>query len=133
MAAVVFDVSMFKVRYPEFSMVSSETLQVCFDEATGYLDNTDASRISSLARRQMLLNMLTAHIASLGGALSADGQPRPVGRVSTATKGSVTVGLEYVAPGTSAWFNQTPYGASFWQATINLRGFRYIPGGYYGG
>lgn len=126
MTAVVFDPAAFKARYPEFAAVGGPLLSACFDEAGLYLSNADNSPVQNLTRRAVLLNMLTAHIAALGGALSSDGQPRPVGRVSSATEGSVSASMEYLAPGSSAWFAQTQYGAAFWQATTSLRGFRYI-------
>ena len=127
MPAVVFDPAAFKARYPEFAAVADPTLAACFDEAGLYLSNSDNSPVQNVTRRAVLLNMLTAHIAAFGGALSSDGQPRPVGRVSSATEGSVSASMEYLAPGSSAWFAQTQYGAAFWQATSGLRGFRYIP------
>lgn len=127
MAVVAFDATAFKVRYPEFASVGEPLLTACFDEAGFYLSNSDTSPVQSLTRRATLLNMLTAHIAYLGGALTADGQPRPVGRVSQASEGSVSAGFEYLAPGSAAWFTQTQYGAAFWQATSSLRGMRYVP------
>lgn len=129
MAQVTFDAAAFKVRYPEFSAVSDAYLEECFLDATMYLSNADCSPVSDLVRRARLFNMLVAHIAYLGGALSADHMPRPVGRMSSATEGSVSVSTEYTTatPGSGAWFNQTPYGAAFWQATTSLRGFRYVP------
>ena len=127
MAAVVFSQSAFVARYPEFSAVSSAMLGACFNEATLYLSNSDSSPVQDVTRRALLLNMLTAHVAYLGGALSADGQALPAGRVSSATEGAVTAQLEYLVPGTQAYFVQTQYGAAFWQATQSLRGFRYIP------
>lgn len=127
MTAVVFDSAAFKARYPEFAAVSDDLLSACFEEASLYLSNADNSPVQNVTRRAVLLNMLTAHIAALGGALSSDGQPRPVGRISSAAEGSVSASMEYMAPGSSAWFAQTQYGAAFWQATSSLRGFRYIP------
>lgn len=126
MTVVVFDPADFKARYPEFAAVGDPLLQAYFGEAGLYLSNTDNSPVQNVALRAVFLNMLTAHIAALGGALSSDGQPRPVGRVSSATEGSVSASMEYLAPGSSAWFAQTQYGAAFWQATTSLRGFRYI-------
>lgn len=126
MAIVAFDVTAFKTRYPEFTSVSTAALSACFDEAGLYLSNTDNSPVQNVTRRAVLLNMLTAHIAYIGGKLNADGMPRPVGRTSTAGEGSVSVGLEYLTPGTHAWFTQSQYGAAFWQATSSLRGFRYV-------
>lgn len=127
MTIVVFDPVAFKARYPEFTAVSNTLLESCFTEAGLYLSNTDASPVQNVARRAVLLNMLTAHIAYLGGALSVDGQPRPVGRVSQAAEGSVSVAFEYGVPGSKEWFVQTQYGAAFWQATLSLRSFRYFP------
>ena len=127
MTAVVFDPAAFKARYPDFAAVADPTLAACFDEACLYLSNADNSPVQNLTRRATLFNMLTAHVAYLGGLLSADGMPRPVGRVSQASEGSVSAGFEYLTPGTHAWFTQSQYGAAFWQATSSLRGMRYIP------
>jgi hypothetical protein len=115
----------FKARYPEFAAVANPALQSCFDEAGFYLSNANNSPVQNVTRRAVLLNMLTAHIAFIGGKLSADGMPRPVGRTSNASEGSVSAGFEYLTPGTHAWFTQSQYGAAFWQATTALRGFHY--------
>lgn len=58
------------------------------------------------------------------------GSPRPVGRTSSASEGSVSASFDYISPtpGSGPWFNQTPYGAAFWQATASLRGMHYRPG-----
>ena len=129
MPAVVFDPAAFKARYPEFAAVANPTLAACFDEAGLYLSNTDNSPVQNLTRRATLLNMLTAHVAYIGGLLSADGMPRPVGRVSQASEGSVSAAFEGVppTPGSGAWFQQSQYGSAFWQATSSLRGMRYVP------
>lgn len=126
MAVVVFDAANFKIRYPEFAGVADLVLSARFDEATLYLNNTDVSPVQDITRRTVLLYLLTAHIAFISGALNVDGKPGPVGRVSSATEGSVSVSLEFQTPGSAAWFMQSQYGASFWQATSSLRGFRYI-------
>ena len=127
MGVVVFNPTQFKARYPEFTSVADVTLAACFDEAGLYLSNKDCSAVQDLTRRALLLNMLTAHIAWIGGKLNPGGQPLPVGRTSSATEGSVSVSLEYGVPGSQAWFLQSQYGAAFWQATTSLRGFRYRP------
>jgi hypothetical protein len=129
MAVVTFSAAAFKARYAEFSEVSDPALEGFFADAGLYLSNSDASPVQDVTRRTSLLWMLTAHLAYLGGALSADGMPRPVGRVSQASEGSVSASFDDVAatPGSGAWFRQTQYGAAFWQATSSLRGFRYVP------
>ncbi len=126
MAAVVFDPTAFKARYPEFAAVADATLTACFNEAGLYLSNADNSPVQNITRRATLFNMLTAHVAYLGGLLSADGMPRPVGRLSQAGEGSVSAAFEGPPPGSAQWFQQSQYGASFWQATSSLRGFRYL-------
>lgn len=126
MPAVVFDPAAFKARYPEFAAVANPTLAACFDEAGLYLSNSDNSPVQNLTRRATLLNMLTAHVAYIGGLLSADGMPRPVGRLSQAGEGSVSAAFEGPPPGSAQWFQQSQYGATFWQATSSLRGFRYL-------
>lgn len=128
MAVVIFDPEAFKLRYPAFAGVSDEVLQGCFDDATLYLSNKDCSIVQDIDKRRQLLWMLTAHLAYLGGALNpAGGGALPVGRMSSATEGSVSISSEYNAPWSAAWFAQSSWGAAFWQATLSLRSFRYRP------
>lgn len=124
---VTFDPTAFKLRYPEFAAVADGTLSYYFTEATLYLSNATNSPVSNLTRRSLLLNMLTAHCASLGGVLNAGSVPGPVGRVSQAAEGTVNATLEYLEPGSNSWFTQTPYGAAYWQAILSYRSFRYRP------
>jgi hypothetical protein len=99
-----------------------------FAEAGLYLNNTDCSVVQDVNIRGALLNMVTAHIAFLGGILTADGQPRPVGRVSAANEGAVGATFDFTpaTPGSGAWFAQSQYGAAFWQATTCYRGMKYF-------
>jgi len=126
MAVVAFDSFGFTVRYPEFQEVSSLQLAAYFIDAGLYCDNSDQSRIVNLMQRQSLLWMMTAHIAFLSGAIDCN-NVKPVGRVSSAEEGSVKAELEYMTltAGSGPWFQQTQYGAAFWQATASFRGFRY--------
>ena len=122
MAVAAFDLAAFRARYPEFSAVADATLGAYFLEAGLYLDNTDGSPVINLGTRLMLLNMLVAHIAALGAAAL-------VGRISSASEGSVSVSADMgPVTGSSAWFLQTKYGSSFWQASARYRTFRYYPG-----
>lgn len=130
MAIAVFNSAAFLARYPEFTAFNTAmpaSLSAMFSEAGLYLSNTDRSPVQCIDKRTILLNMLTAHIAFLGGALTADGQARPVGRMSQASEGSVSASFDYTqaTPGSGPWFNQSPYGAAFWQATVYLRSARY--------
>jgi len=129
MAIVTFDPTAFVARYPEFSTVNAGVLGAYFSEATMYLDNTDASRVSDVGQRAVLLNMLTAHVAALNGSgVSGNGAQGMVGRINSASEGSVSVSAEYAAPanGTQAYFQQTQYGAAFWAATGRYRMMQYV-------
>lgn len=127
---VAFDSVAFLVRYPEFAAMSSGVLNMYFNEATIYLDNTINSVVPDVTIRAVYLNMLTAHIAQINN----NGKPPGVvGRVASAGEGSVNATLVYAAPtGSRAWFDQTPYGASYWQVTRSYRTMRYraAPGCY---
>lgn len=127
MTVVVFNPAQFKIEYPEFAAVADARLEFAFSQTPLYLNNDDNSPVQNVAQRTLLLNLLTAHIAVLGGFLAPGGEPQPVGRTSSASEGSVSASLEYKAPGTAAWFVQTQYGAAFWQATTRYRSFRYSP------
>ncbi|EJX7554741.1 DUF4054 domain-containing protein, partial [Escherichia coli] len=127
MGVVIFDPSAFKLRYPEFSSVDDALLQQYFTQATIYLDNTDTSRVSDLAVRSMLLNMLVAHIACLYSGANGQSPSGLVGRIDSASEGSVSVHADM--PGgtaNSAWYMQTKYGADYWNATAPFRTFQYI-------
>ncbi len=127
-----FNPSVFIGRYPEFTKAYNANPQLFasyFAEAGLYMNNTSLSVVQNVSLLGVLLNMLTAHIAFLGGVLTADGQTRPVGRVSAATEGGVSATFEYTGPtpGSGAWFKQSQYGAAFWQATTCYRGAQYFP------
>ncbi len=126
-----FNPATFVGRYPEFTAAynANPTLFASmFAEAGLYLNNTDCSVVQDVNLRGVLLNMLTAHIAFLSGVLTADGQPRPVGRVSAANEGAVGATFDFTpaTPGSGAWFQQSAYGAAFWQATTCYRGMKYF-------
>ena len=132
MGVAIFNPAVFIARYPEFTAAynANPTLFASmFAEAGLYLNNTDCSVVQDVTLRGVLLNMLTAHIAFLSGLLTADGQPRPVGRVSAANEGAVGASFDYPAttPGSGPWFAQSQYGIAFWQATTCYRGARYFP------
>ena len=132
----VWNQAVFLARYPEFTAACTANpmlYQSYFTEAGFYLSNMPTSRVQDVNRRLLLLNMIVAHIAFLAGQLNTDGQARPVGRVSQAAEGSVsaTFDMNPQTPGSGPWFQQSQYGAAFWQATSRLRGANYVPGPRY--
>lgn len=132
MAVAVWNQATFLARYPEFTSACNANPSLfasLFAEAGLYLNNTDCSVVQDVTLRGVLLNMVTAHIAFIGGVLTADGQPKPVGRITGASQGSVSAQFDYptAAPGTGEWFAQSQYGIAFWQATTCYRGMMYSP------
>lgn len=129
MAVVVFDPAEFRALYPSFASLTDAQLAQSFNLATLYLDNTECSVVSDVAQRKTLLYLLTAHIAKMAYGESGQGSSGLVGRVSSATEGSVSVSAEYnAAPGSAQWYLQTTYGAMYWEATARYRVGRYVPG-----
>lgn len=127
---VSFDYSTWALRYPELAASVPQPLaQQYFAEATLYCDNSPCSIVTDLTMRAMLLNMVTAHIAALNAPLNGQASSPLVGRINTATEGSVSVGTQLdMPPGSAQWFSQTKYGLAFWQATAQFRAMRYVPG-----
>lgn len=127
---VVFDPVAFAQRYPQFAAVGAPVLQSFFDEATLFINNTPTSIVRDLPERAVLLNLATAHIGTLSGVLTAAGQgstATQVGRVSSASEGSVSASLDMGAtPNSGAWWLQTQFGATYWQATAKYRTMRYV-------
>ena len=125
MPIVTFDPAKFTVRYPQFAGREPAFLQACFDEAGLYLNNTELSPVTDVAERERLLHMLVAHLVALNAAIEQGNSG--VGRVASASEGSVSVSLDYGAvTGSQAWYAQTPYGASYWAATSAYRRFRWV-------
>lgn len=136
----------FIAAYPMFASVAPGLLTSYFILATMIVDNTCQSVVDDATVREQLLNLLVAHIATLvpsgTGAPGAGSGGGVVGRISSATEGSVSISAEYAAQVSQsmAWFTQTQWGALFWQLTSPYRSFRYVgppqccgPAGAYAG
>lgn len=133
---VTFNYATWIGRYPEFNNISPIMAQAYWDEAGLYFANMGWT--AALPSAPTLLNMLTAHIAWLYSPRDADGNPSStgaeasplVGRISTASEGSVSVSTELNASGSpsESFFTQTKYGLSYWAATARFRLARYLPG-----
>ena len=121
-AIATFNYEAWVALFPEFASVQGAQAQLYWNIATGYLDNTGCGRVPDVPTQTTLLNLLTAHIATLlATSTSANGQTQPastlVGRISQAAEGSVNVSAEFDANGSpsEAFFLQTKYGTMYWQ------------------
>jgi hypothetical protein len=125
---VVFDPTAFKVAYPMFATLTDPQLAEAFSLATIYLRNDGTSPVRTVALQQSLLWQLTAHIAQLMFGINGEPPSGIVGRVNSASEGSVSVGTDWPTTANNAWFLQTTFGANFWQAAAAYRMARYMPG-----
>ena len=125
--AVSFVFADWTSRYPEFAQTSPATAALWFNEATVYCRNDGGGPVADTNTQTAILWALTAHIATLSGALQANGAPSGlVGRVSSATEGTVSVQTDMSGiPGSAAWFAQTSYGLNAWQMMAQFRTMRY--------
>ena len=130
-AVAQFDLTSFLARYPEFtSTVTTVNGPLYFAEAGLYWRNDGTGPATDPLVQQSLMYKLTAHIASLSQVdASGAGLANPlVGRMNSASEGSVSVGTEFNVSVAGQGFAQTRYGSNFWQATNAYRRFRYRPG-----
>jgi Protein of unknown function (DUF4054) len=124
---VVFDPVAFVATYPSFSTVPSGALTANFNAATLFLTNTYGSVVRDEPTRAMLLNLATAHITALLNGVNGAAPDGTVGRITSATQGSISVSTEMQAMSESAsWWQQTSWGAMFWAATIGYRTARAV-------
>lgn len=136
-APVQFSYSLWTQQFPEFAAVNPVQAEFYFDLATVVQRNDGTGPVCSPTTQLNLLNLLTSHIAtqysqSLGD--PSPGSPKdansPVGRISSATEGSVTVQTDYGSNVSQqmAWAITTKYGALWWALTAQYRTARYVPG-----
>lgn len=149
---VTFDWIWWSTRYPELSeWCSPGQAQGYFDIATLYCENTANGMatlamcelaiaiglcgypsagvlLSNIPKRQMLLGLLTAHVAALNAPIGGNQPSGLVGRISNASEGSISVAVAYPEVAGAEWYNTTRYGAMFWTATKQYRIGQYFPG-----
>jgi Protein of unknown function (DUF4054) len=133
LGVVQFSATEFNALYPEFSGLDPTVQQNSFNDATFDLNNTCGSIVQDANQRMALLYTLTAHHLLLDrGTNDGAGNVTPaqgiVGRIDTASEGSVSVSAQYNDEITmsEAYFIQTKYGAKFWQQTAQYRTMHYV-------
>jgi len=134
--SVAFNWTYFYTRYPELASIGLALAQLYFNEAALYCDNSSSSPVADAnvgGQRYLFLHMITAHIAQLNMPIATAAGSTPssplVGRINSATEGSVTVQTEFKVPdGTPQFWAQTKYGVAFWVAASQYRQFFYVTG-----
>lgn len=132
---VAFDFATWTALFPEFAACTPTQGQAWFNRAGLYFDNSPCNW--ALANNCTLMNfttlmyLVTSHIAWMSAPRDANGNPAAsgqppstlVGRISSATEGSVSVSAEWNGSGSpsEAFWLQTKYGAEFWTAISQYR------------
>ena len=144
--AILFDYAGWSAAFPAFANISPSDAQSYYDTAAMYCANSTtnpafctqvAQGSTSVPLLQRLLWLLTCHLAWLGAFRDANGNPSStgtvpapplVGRVSSASEGSVSISSELETNGypIPAFFTQTPWGLQFYQATAQFRTAIYV-------
>lgn len=126
---MAFDFNAWAVRFPELATrgTASRITALAAEAPTWF----DFGQITDVTRQDALLNLFVAHLVELylPRSDSPAGQGL-VGRVTSASEGSVSVSLDagQTVTLTQSWFMQSRYGHQFWVQTGFLRTFRYVPG-----
>jgi Protein of unknown function (DUF4054) len=132
---VTFNYAQWLQLFPSFSYITQPQAQEYFNLATQVHRNDGGGPVTLASTQTNLLNLVTAHIASLlapppdnpGGPPARDAAV--VGRITSASEGSVSVSTENsFPPGSSQWWQQTQYGAMYWQMSRVFRTARYLKG-----
>lgn len=127
MAVVALNIDKFRAMFPgkfENPPYSDDVLEAYFTRAELYINNGGCSRVPQ-PPRESLLYLTMAHLMTL---YKPDSDGGTVGRVSSASQGNVSVGLDYPVVQNGAWWNQTQYGAEVWVLTAKYRSFVWVPG-----
>ncbi len=126
---VVFSAPEFVTMFPPFSAVPAPALQANFNLACLQMQNSAASVVQDAPTRLYYLYLITAHITALLNGVNGQAPSGVVGRISSATQGSVSLSAEWAASvsNSAAYYMQTQWGATYWQSTVSYRTARYIP------
>jgi hypothetical protein len=134
---IVFDYNAWAAMFPEMGGVSSAAALGYFNLATMFVRNDGRGPVDDEVKLQNLLFLATAHVARLlsnrtnGVSVTGGAEPAPpiVGRITTASEGSVSVAADMPNQSMNAeWWQQTPYGAMVWMALLpNRVGPRIVP------
>ena len=125
---VAFEFQSWAFMFPELATsISPGQAAGYFARASLFVDNTPRSRIQDIPTRTSILYLATAHIAAMNANINGQAPTGLVGRISSASEGSVSVSTDLQVPNSAAWWGQTRYGFEAWSAMAPYRTFRYAP------
>lgn len=152
-APVTYSYNDWITNFPEFAGCSPAQGQAYFNRASVIFANETCNPAFSIGQAGFttLFYTLVSHVAWLNAPRDASGNPAAagqpaspiVGRINSASEGSVSVGADMgdanAGSPSQAWYMQTRYGAEFWAAMAPYRTAIYeanplaMPGSYFPG
>jgi hypothetical protein len=136
---VTFDFTTWTGFFPEFSACNKTAAAGWFLGASFLCGDETCNPVFRVpGMLEYALYLLTSHIAFLNAPRDASGKPAAdgmppsplVGRINTASEGSVSVGADMgdanAGSPSQAWYEQTRYGAQYWAMTAGTRIARYV-------
>lgn len=126
--AVTFNYSNWLVAYPQFSNVAEPQITgPVLALAEVYCRNDGGGPINDTNTQTQALGLMVAHVAQLMYGSTTQPVSPIVGRVSSASQGSVSVSADFPQGSPeAAWYNQTQYGAMFYQLIKAVTRGRYF-------
>ena len=129
---VTFVLADWRLAFPQFASVSDSLISgFCVILAQSYWVNDGTGPCCDANVAINALWLMVAHICALFFGENGDAPSPLVGRIASATQGSVNVQAVFDVPPNAAWFAQTKYGSAFWQLTSVYRTGLYVPGSLY--
>jgi Protein of unknown function (DUF4054) len=112
MNVIPYDDLAFRALFPPYENYLLARLQAYWDTATAYVSNAKGGCYTggmTVAQRTLALNLMTAHLVYLSGAISAGDTP---GVLTGATIDKVSITLQPPPQPNqwTYWLNQSPYG-----------------------
>lgn len=131
MATLVFDATLFRAQFPAYAnpvTYPDALLQMYWDQATCYIDDTSNYGNLQADCRLLALNLMTAHLVA-SSVLIAKGQTSVLIQNSTIDKVTVSLTPPPLKNQWQWWLSTTPYGIQL----LGLLQVRSVGGNYIGG
>jgi hypothetical protein len=129
-----FDFGLFESLFPVFFRAAPGFIPVTEDQinmvipiATSYSRNDGGGPVNNPQVQLNLLNLAVAHCTQLLFGSATNPPTGMVGRIASASEGSVSVQTDWPTTPGSAWWSQTQYGAMWWQMALPYRLGMYLP------
>ncbi len=108
--------------FPQFSNLTEQQVTgPVLTLAQQYCRVDGGSPVCDVGLLTEMLNLMVAHVAQILYGSATQPVTPTVGRLASATEGSVSVSFDFPTTPSNAWFVQTPYGAAYWQLILPYR------------